>query len=155
MTCYHALTVCAGEVLGEADGGVDNSKIGKLLGFGPLYFGIPSRKKSVWLVARAVDPRECTAMLGVEKLQPCPEQWYAKVLAHGQTLAFHTCNKPLTERRARGVAQPSHNICERAVPSVVRFREARAARVRCRRAGRVRGREPVVQLKPYTTWWDT
>ena len=84
-----------------------------------------------------------------------PKQWYAKVLAHGQTLAFHTCNKPLTERRARGVAQPSHNICERAVPSVVRFREARAARVRCRRAGRVRGREPVVQLKPYTTWWDT
>ena len=31
MTCYHTLTVCAGEVLGEADGGVDNSKIEKLM----------------------------------------------------------------------------------------------------------------------------
>ena len=47
MTRYHALTVCAGEVplcVGEADGGVDNSKIEKLLGFGPHYFGIPPEK---------------------------------------------------------------------------------------------------------------
>ena len=41
-------------------------------------------------------PDECTAMLAVEKLQPCPEQWYAKVLARDQSLAFRTCNKPKT-----------------------------------------------------------
>ena len=44
VTRYHTFTVRAGEVLGEADGGVDNSKIEKLLGFGPLYFGIPPEK---------------------------------------------------------------------------------------------------------------
>ena len=32
-------------------------------------------------------------MLAVEKLQPCPEQWYAKVLAHDQTSSNRTCNK--------------------------------------------------------------
>ena len=45
VTRYHTFTVRAGEVLGEADGGVDNSKIEKLLGFGSLYFGIPPGKK--------------------------------------------------------------------------------------------------------------
>ena len=50
VTRYHTFTVRAGEVLGEADGGVDNSKIEKLLGFGSLYFGIPPGKKSVCTV---------------------------------------------------------------------------------------------------------
>ena len=48
VTRHHTFTVRAGEVLGGADGGVDNSKIEKLLGFGPLYFGIPPGKKSVY-----------------------------------------------------------------------------------------------------------
>ena len=42
----------------------------------------------------ALGGKECHNMLAVEKLQPCPEQWYAKVLAHDQRWAFRTCNKP-------------------------------------------------------------
>ena len=56
MTRYHAFTVRAGEELFEADRGVDNSKIEKLLGFGPLFFAPPPGKSQITPRLDAPDP---------------------------------------------------------------------------------------------------